>query len=115
MDRRLFGGQYGGVKLDVAFGFNVGVVESHESICVDGEEVLRESHFFGVKKTRLYKTTVGVSEFHAVVIEKTIVAGGLSRSTERWGYPRSADLPRSITAAEPASNGAGRRDTGCDI
>ena len=113
--------------MDVAFGFNVGVVESHEvsfkwhqvwgkaSICVDGEEVLRESHFFGVKKTRLYKTTVGVSEFHAVVIEKTIVAGGLSRSTERWGYPRSADLPRSITAAEPASNGAGRRDTGCDI
>ena len=94
-DRRHFGGQNYGVNLDVAFEFNVGVVESHQvsfnwrqvwgkaSICVDGEEVLRENHFFGVKKTKVYKTTVGVSEFHAVVIETTIIAGGFRKQRFR--------------------------------
>jgi hypothetical protein len=78
------------VKLDVDFEFEVGVSERHlvsfhwdqmwgiARVCVDGVEIFRERHIFGFKKTRRYETTVGDSEAHAVVIEKSMkpVAGG---------------------------------------
>lgn len=78
------------MKVDVSFEFEVGESEKHlvdftwgqwwgdARISVDGREVLRERHPFGLKTVKRYEVTVGESETHEVVIEKTrplLVAG----------------------------------------
>jgi hypothetical protein len=84
-------------KWDVEFEFDVGSSEKHHvsfawgqawgeaSVNVDGREVLREKHPFGIKKIRRYEVPVGDSEVHSVVIEKQkpVLAGGVRKQTFR--------------------------------
>jgi len=70
-------------RLDVEFSFEVGDHEKHTvafqwregageaRMAVDGVEVLRERHAFGIKLTRRYEVTVGQDEAHRVTVEKT--------------------------------------------
>jgi hypothetical protein len=79
-------------KWDVDFAFEVGTSERHNvtfhwrlgpgeaTISVDGAEVLRERHPFGMKSTRQYKVAVGRAEIHSVVVEK--------RKPAAWGGVR---------------------------
>jgi len=86
-------------KLDVDFAFDVGESEHHHvafhwgsfwgvaRVSVDGIEVLRDRHTFGTRTeiVRKYEVSVGTTEVHNVVIEKTkrSVVGGFRKSSFR--------------------------------
>ena len=84
-------------KLDVDFAFDVGESEQQHvafhwgsfwgvaRIWVDGIEVCRDRHTFGTENVRKYEVSVGITEVHSVVIEKTktSVLGGSRKSSFR--------------------------------
>lgn len=71
------------MEQDVDFTIEVGHAERHHVrfqwqqfgglalIAVDGTEVLRERHIYGIKLTRRFQVTIGSSERHSILIEKT--------------------------------------------
>jgi hypothetical protein len=84
-------------KWDTDFSFTVGSHEVHEVhfylaqgpaeavIQLDGIEVLRENHFFGMNSLRRYEITVSSSETHTVAIDKrkAFPYGGLRQQSFR--------------------------------
>ncbi len=78
-------------KWDVRYQVEIGQEERHildvswdqvwglMSIRVDGSEVVRRRHLFGLRRVRRYELSVGEHEVHQVVVEKrkTLVIGGV--------------------------------------
>ena len=84
-------------KWDVDFSFDVGLAERHHlsfhwrqawaeaSIEVDGLQVLKQKHPFGIRSVRRYQVSVGDSEHHSIVIEKRkpLAWGGIRKQSFR--------------------------------
>jgi hypothetical protein len=78
-------------RWDVRYQVEIGTDEHHVldvswdqvwglmSIRVDGAEVVRRRHLFGLRRVRRYELAVGEREVHQVVVEKrkTLVVGGV--------------------------------------